>query len=111
MKSFEAITFFCAVMGMLIAYPLYFIALNDFSKKLLECHKKDFEGSSFYNVNGGLSEAYRVLHSAKNGMIGDVKLCDEVMAERRSAVRFLYAGATFFLVFLTIILIESIWFR
>jgi len=108
MKILESIIFIFALMGILIVYPLYFVALSDFSKKLLESHKADLETSSQYDVNGGLAEAYRVLHSAKGGMIGDVKLCAEVMAERRGAIRLLYTGATLFLVLLSVILIESI---
>lgn len=108
MKAVIGAIFICAIFGMLIVYPMYFYALNEFKRKLIGLNQEAWERLSKRHFGIGVQSAYQALQLSRNGHIGDVQLCAEVMAARSRAVRLLYAGISLFMIVLGIGLTESV---
>lgn len=108
MKAVIGAFFLAAILGMVIVYPMYFLALNEFKKKLIELNKDAWEILPGRQMRMDLQTAYQALEASRKGQIGGIRLCDEVMAARQKAVRLLYAGLFLFMVVLAIGLTESI---
>jgi hypothetical protein len=104
---FSAIALMCFC-GMLVIYPMYFFALNDFKNKLIEHEASAWNGIPDSRTPSAVGRAYLALRLSKGGRIGDIVLCDEVLAARRTAVRLLYAGMICFMLFLSIGLGDAI---
>lgn len=108
MKTLVGAIFICAIFGMLIVYPMYFYALNQFKRKLIELNQEAWGRLPKRYSNLGVQSAYQALQVSRNGHIGDVQLCAEVMAARSRAARLLYVGITLFMIVLGIGLTESV---
>jgi hypothetical protein len=108
MKAMIGATFMLATLGMVVVYPMYFYALNEFKKKFIEMNKDAWEKFSNQRRGIGVQNAYQALEASRQGQIEGIRLCNEVMAARKRAVKLLYVGMSLFMIVLIIGLVESI---
>lgn len=108
MKAVVGAIFICAILGMVVVYPMYFYALNEFKRKLIDLNREAWDSLQSRRFELGVQSAYQALQASRNGQIGDVRLCAEVMEARRRAARLLYIGITLFMIVLGIGLTESV---
>lgn len=108
MKTIIGALFIAAIAGMLVVYPMYFMALNEFKKKLIELNMDALKMLPGHRSKIDLRVAYQAIEASREGHIGGIRLCDEVMSSRRKAVKFLYIGMALFMIVLAIGLTDSI---
>lgn len=98
---FKAI-FLLSFGSMAIVYLLYYIELSAFRRMILQHHP------SLMQADGGLSAAYKVMRSIKDGELDGFKLVPEANLTSLRAKKLLYAGMVLFLIVLGIGLVDSI---
>ena len=97
---FNAI-FLLAFASMFVVYPLYFMELAAFGKMIRKEH------AAYADKEGGLATAYQALNLVKDGELEGVALSKAALSSHTRAKRFLYVGASAFLLVLFIGLADS----
>lgn len=97
-----------AILTMVVAYPIYFLCLDDFKKALVEGHG-DLWGTLKAESGGGdIQVAYGALRASRAGVLRGVKLSEKVIICRKRAVFWLYVGMMSFILLLGLGIFEAL---
>ena len=111
MNILASILFLGALAGMLISYPMYFLELHVFAKRLQSHHPEAWARYSLVSTTvptNRMHFAYKALRDVRAGKIAGEPLHAEVRGSHLMATRLLYVGLTCFLVLLFVGLTDSL---
>ena len=111
MDTLTAILALGALAGMLISYPMYFLELRVFAKRLQSHHPEAWARYALVSATVPASQtqlAYKALRDVRAGKIAGEPLHAEVRDSYAMATKRLFVGSACFLLFLFVGLADSL---